>query len=75
MQCDEIWQFCYAKDRNVPADKRGKFAFGDVWTWVALCADTKLVPCWRVGGRNAWHAQHFMAVADQIRRLRSMEDR
>jgi IS1 family transposase len=60
IQCDEIWQFCYAKDKNVPADKRGKFGFGDVWTWVALCADTKLVPCWRIGGRNAWHAQHFM---------------
>jgi IS1 family transposase len=60
IQCDEIWQFCYAKDRNVPVHKRGKFGFGDVWTWVALCADTKLVPCWRIGRRNAWHAQHFM---------------
>ena len=60
IQCDEIWQFCYAKEKNVPADKRGKFGFGDVWTWVALCADTKLVPCYRIGGRNAWHAQHFM---------------
>jgi IS1 family transposase len=60
IQCDEIWQFCYAKEKNVPADKRGQFGFGDVWTWVALCADTKLVPCYRIGGRNAWHAQHFM---------------
>src|ERR1700722_15375238 len=35
IQCDEIWSFCYAKDKNVPKDKRGKFGFGDVWTWVA----------------------------------------
>jgi IS1 family transposase len=60
VQCDEIWSFCYAKEKNVPAELRGKFGFGDVWTWTALCADTKLIPCWRVGDRNAWHAQHFM---------------
>jgi IS1 family transposase len=60
VQCDEIWSFCYAKEKNVPQDLRGKFGFGDVWTWVAICADSKLVPCWRIGDRNAWHAQHFM---------------
>jgi len=60
VQCDEIWSFCYAKDKNVPAEKQGKFGFGSVWTWVAIDADTKLVPCWRIGDRNAWHAQHFM---------------
>jgi IS1 family transposase len=60
IQCDEIWQFCHAKEKNLPRELRGKFGFGDVWTWVAIDADTKLVPCWRVGGRNAWHAQHFM---------------
>jgi hypothetical protein len=60
IQCDEIWSFWYAKDKNVPADLRAKFSFGDVWTWIAIDADTKLVPCWRIGGRNAWHAQHFM---------------
>jgi IS1 family transposase len=60
VQCDEIWSFCYAKEKNVPADKRGQPGFGDVWTWTALCADTKLIACWRVGSRNAWHAQHFM---------------
>jgi hypothetical protein len=32
IQCDEIWQFCYAKEKNVPADKRGQFGYGDVWT-------------------------------------------
>ena len=60
IQCDEIWSFCYAKEKNVPEELRGKFGYGDVWTWTAICADTKLVPCWRVGDRNAWHAQHFM---------------
>jgi hypothetical protein len=60
IQCDEIWSFCYAKDKNVPREKRGKFGFGDVWTWTALCADTKLIVSWRVGDRNAWTAQHFM---------------
>jgi IS1 family transposase len=60
IQCDEIWSFCYAKEKNLPEELRGKFGFGDVWTWTAICADTKLVPCWRIGGRNAWHAQHFM---------------
>jgi IS1 family transposase len=60
IQCDEIWSFCYAKDKNVPREKRGKFGFGDVWTWTALCADTKLIVSWRVGDRDAWTAQNFM---------------
>jgi IS1 family transposase len=60
LQCDEIWSFCYAKEKNVPSDLRGKHGYGDVWTWVAIDADTKLVPCWRIGDRNAWHGQHFM---------------
>jgi len=60
IQCDEIWSFCYAKDKNVPEEKRGQFGYGDVWTWTAICADSKLIPCWRVGRRNAWDAQNFM---------------
>ena len=60
IQCDEIWQFCYAKEKNVPTDKRGTFGYGDVWTWVALCADTKLVPSWMIGGRDAGTAFTFM---------------
>jgi IS1 family transposase len=60
IQCDEIWQFCYAKDKNVPADKRGVFGFGDVWTWVALDADTKLVPSFTIGNRGAQTAKRFM---------------
>jgi len=60
IQCDEIWSFCYAKDKNVPADKRGQFGFRDVWTWVALCADTKLVVTWAIGTRGAGTAYEFM---------------
>jgi IS1 family transposase len=60
IQCDEIWQFCYAKSKNVPAEKQGQFGYGDVWTWVALCADTKIVPCWRVGMRDAETAYAFI---------------
>src|SRR5260370_15246015 len=60
IQCDEIWSFCYAKDKIVPRDKRGQFGFGDVWTWVALCADTKLVVTWAIGTRGAGTAYEFM---------------
>ncbi len=60
VQCDEIWSFVYSKDKNVPKEKQGEFGYGDVWTWVALCADTKLVPCWLVGPRHAGAAKVFM---------------
>ena len=60
IQCDEIWSFCYAKQDNLPAKKRGKFGYGDVWTYVAIDADTKLVPCWLVGLRTANYASQFM---------------
>jgi IS1 family transposase len=59
LQCDEVWSFIGAKERNVaPADKgQGR---GDAWTWTAICADTKLVPCWHIGGRDADAAARFM---------------
>jgi len=60
VQCDEIWSFCYAKAANVPKAKQGKFGFGDVWTWVAIDADTKLVPCWLVGLRDSGYATEFI---------------
>src|SRR3954453_11591408 len=43
VQADEIWSFCYSKARNVPQEKRGTLGYGDVWTWVGMDADTKLV--------------------------------
>jgi IS1 family transposase len=60
IQCDEIWSFCYAKQKNVPEDKQGRLGYGDVWTWTAIDADTKLVPSWLVGLRDAGHAYRFM---------------
>src|SRR3990167_505466 len=60
IQVDEIWAFCYAKQKNLPTEKQGRFGYGDVWTWIAICADTKLVPSWMVGGRNAEWASAFM---------------
>ncbi len=60
IQCDEIWSFCYAKQKNVPEEKRGQEGYGDVWTWTALDADTKLVPSWLVGRRDAEDAYLFM---------------
>jgi IS1 family transposase len=61
IQCDEVWAFCYAKEKNVPDEHKGEFGFGDVWTWVALDAETKLVPCWYVGRRDAEDASVFIA--------------
>jgi IS1 family transposase len=60
VQCDEIWSFCYAKDKNVPEDKRGQFGYGDVWTWTAICSETKLIASWMVGDRSAGVADEFM---------------
>lgn len=60
IQCDEIWAFCYAKDKNVPTDKQGQFGYGSIWTWTALDADTKLIASWMVGTRDAESAHMFM---------------
>jgi len=60
IQCDEIWSFCYSKEKNVPEEHQGEFGYGDIWTWVALDADTKLVPSFCVGNRDAKTAKIFM---------------
>lgn len=59
VQCDEIWSFCYAKEKNCTPEMKRK-GNGDVCTWVALDPDTKLVPCWFIGERHAGAAYHFM---------------
>lgn len=69
IQVDEIWQFVYAKAKNVPAKKQGVFGYGDVWTWVAIEADSKLVPSWRIGPRDAGTAYELMT--DLAGRLRN----
>ena len=60
IQCDEIWAFCYAKAKNVSDAKAAPEGAGDVWTWTAIDADTKLIPCWYVGTRDAGAAYHFI---------------
>jgi IS1 family transposase len=60
IQCDEIWSFCYAKEKNLPPMQRGHLGKGDVWTWTAMCADSKLMLSWLVGKRSADYAQRFM---------------
>ena len=60
VQCDEIWSFCYAKDKNVPADMKGVFGIGDVWTWTAIDADTKLMISYNVDSRDEHAARRFM---------------
>jgi IS1 family transposase len=64
IQCDEIWSFCYAKNKNVPTVKRQDLAYGDVWTWTGLDADSKLIVSWMVGGRDSDYA---MGLMDDLR--------
>jgi IS1 family transposase len=60
VQTDEVWSFCYAKEKNVPQDYKGVFGFGDVWTWTGICADTKLLISYHVGLRDVPDAMRFM---------------
>lgn len=67
LQVDEIWAFCYSKAKNVPQDKQGVFGFGDLWAFTAIDADTKLIPTFLVGSRDAGCATHFMQdLADRL---------
>lgn len=68
IQCDEVWSFCYAKEKNCTNEMRAKGA-GDVWTWAALDPDSKLIPCWFIGKRDAGCAYHF--IHDLASRLAS----
>ena len=60
VQCDEIWAFCYAKQKNVETAKAAPEEAGDVWTWTALDADSKLIVSYLIGGRDADYANEFM---------------
>jgi IS1 family transposase len=64
VQCDEIWSFCYSKQKNVAAAKRKDLAYGDVWTWTGLDADSELIVSWMVGGRDGDYA---MGLMDDLR--------
>ena len=66
IQCDEIWSFVGCKAKNITPDNKDN-GWGDVWTWVAMDAQTKLVPCWYVGTRDGGAAYHFMLdVAERL---------
>jgi IS1 family transposase len=67
VQLDEIWSFVYAKQKNVSRAKAAPIDAGDVWTWVAIDSETKLVPSWRIGDRSAETAIAF--VDDLAKRL------
>lgn len=54
-----MWSFVGCKERRVPREKKG-MGRGDAWTWTAICADTKLVPCWHIGARDAEAGRLFM---------------
>ena len=59
IQCDEIWSFCYGKDKNVSEEMKAEGA-GSLWTWTALDADSKLIVSYLCGGRDAAWARSFM---------------
>ncbi len=59
VQCDEVWSFCYSKEKNVPVEKQGTGA-GSVWLWTAIDADSKLMLSYLCGGRDASWAKKFM---------------
>lgn len=60
IQCDEIWAFCGSKEKNVPEEHKGELGYGDVYTWTALDADSKLIVSYMVGKRNGDYADAFM---------------
>lgn len=61
VEADEIWAYCYAKQKNVPEQFKGTPGYGDVWTYTAICADTKLVPTWLVGEQSRDDADVFLS--------------
>lgn len=67
IQCDEIWSFVGAKAKNTTPEMKAEKGYGDIWTWVAMDADTKLVPCWAVGKRDGLAAYEFIGdLADRV---------
>ena len=67
IECDEIWAFCYAKDKNLPDHMRGMPGVGSMWTWTALCAESKLIVSWRLGARDAANAHAFVSdLSDRL---------
>jgi len=69
IQCDEIWNFCYCKEKNVPEEHKGELGYGDVYTWTAMCADSKIIPSFLVGRRDSECAKVF--INDLASRLKN----
>ncbi|MDD4882191.1 MAG: IS1 family transposase [Gallionellaceae bacterium] len=67
VQCDEIWSFCYAKDKNVAPEDKELLGHGDAYTWTAIDPDTKLAISWLVGRRDQDYAEAF--IGDLASRL------
>lgn len=61
LELDEIWCFCYAKDKNLPESMRGMPGVGSIWNWVALDAESKLIVSWQLGARDAANAHAFIS--------------
>lgn len=69
LELDEVWAFCYAKDKNLPDEMRGAPGVGSIWTWTAMDAETKLIVSWRLGARDAANAHAFIGdVAERLGR-------
>lgn len=61
IECDEIWSFCRAKEKRLPyLEHLNPSCTGDLWTWIAIDPDTKLVPCWLIGKRTQEYAEYFI---------------
>lgn len=67
VQCDEIWSFCYSKEKNVAPEDKGILGHGDAYTWTAIDADSKLAISWLVGHRDQSYAEAF--IGDLASRL------
>jgi hypothetical protein len=67
IQCDEVWAFVGAKDKNIPAARRGEKGLGSIWTWTAIDADSELIVGYHVGTRDGGCAYEFMTdVAERL---------
>jgi transposase-like protein len=61
VQCDEVWSFCYAKQKNVPEQLQGKTGFGSIWMWTAIDAHSKLMLPWIASDRSQEAADALIA--------------
>ncbi len=67
LELDEVWAFCYAKDKNLPDSMKGAPGVGSIWTWTAMDAETKLLVSWQLGARDAANAHRFIGdLADRL---------